>query len=244
MYIYEGCTREEIQAYRELQNEHFDFGTGLIVPENGGEEAYYEMALESSEWDYLLDGFDNYGNRYEDVDYSKDMTRAKRRKKNWNYSLKRRFNCGVIDYDRFFRYVDNSDYLERSEGWFYAIGKLKKDKSLRKSNRELYEIKEKGKKRFIVPRDKKKIDYCNYSLEEYQNNKSYNYWDLYHYHDAEIETKIQLDREQDELIFDYICNTDDNVLILYDGTIRYKEKSEDWVKRNYRGMNAEYYGIY
>lgn len=88
MYIYEGCTTEEIRAYRALQNEPFDFGTGLITNENGGEEAYYEMHLECSEWDYLLSGFEGYGD--EDIEYNKDMTRAIRRKNNWHKAIRKK----------------------------------------------------------------------------------------------------------------------------------------------------------
>ena len=31
MYLYEGCTIQEVQAMRDLQDEPFDFGSGLIT---------------------------------------------------------------------------------------------------------------------------------------------------------------------------------------------------------------------
>lgn len=49
--FYEGCTLEEIKAYRDLDGEPFDFGEGLIYPSNtlGSEDAYYEMDLQAYE---------------------------------------------------------------------------------------------------------------------------------------------------------------------------------------------------
>lgn len=45
--FYEGCTIDEIRAYRELESETFDFGEGKMKMEGwyGSEDAYYEMCL-------------------------------------------------------------------------------------------------------------------------------------------------------------------------------------------------------
>lgn len=45
--FYEGCTLEEIRAFRELEKEVFDFGEGDMKIEGwyGSEDAYYEMCL-------------------------------------------------------------------------------------------------------------------------------------------------------------------------------------------------------
>lgn len=52
---------EEIEAYRSLDGEDFDFGTGLIINEMslGSEDAYYEMDIWALEdvieyWDYPI----------------------------------------------------------------------------------------------------------------------------------------------------------------------------------------------
>lgn len=49
--LYEGCTFQEIKAYRELDGQPFDFGEGLIYPSDtmGSEDTYYEMALQEAE---------------------------------------------------------------------------------------------------------------------------------------------------------------------------------------------------
>lgn len=51
--FYEGCTLQEVKAYRELDGKPFDFGEGLIYPSNamGSEDAYYEMTLQDEEAD-------------------------------------------------------------------------------------------------------------------------------------------------------------------------------------------------
>lgn len=49
--FYEGCTAFEVNAYRELESETFDFGTGEMRMEGllGSEDAYYEMDLQELE---------------------------------------------------------------------------------------------------------------------------------------------------------------------------------------------------
>ena len=51
--FYEGCTIDEIRAFRELEGEAFDFGEGLMDMKNAeSEDAYYEMCLpEESRYD-------------------------------------------------------------------------------------------------------------------------------------------------------------------------------------------------
>jgi len=45
--FYEGCTIDEIRAYRESESEVFDFGEGEMKMDGwyGSEDAYYEMCL-------------------------------------------------------------------------------------------------------------------------------------------------------------------------------------------------------
>ncbi len=47
--FYEECTLEEVLAYRELENEYFDFGEGdmKMTGVYGSEDAYYEMDIEN-----------------------------------------------------------------------------------------------------------------------------------------------------------------------------------------------------
>lgn len=49
--FYEECTFEEILAYRELENEYFDFGEGLMRASDGkdSEDAYYEIRTQWEE---------------------------------------------------------------------------------------------------------------------------------------------------------------------------------------------------
>lgn len=49
--FYEECTFEEILAYRELENEYFDFGEGLMRASDGkySEDAYYEIRIQWEE---------------------------------------------------------------------------------------------------------------------------------------------------------------------------------------------------
>ena len=49
--FYEECTLEEILAYRELENECFDFGKGLMRASDGkySEDTYYKMRIQWEE---------------------------------------------------------------------------------------------------------------------------------------------------------------------------------------------------
>jgi len=172
LYIYEGCTRKEIEIYRELQNEPFDFGTGLIVPDNGGEEAYYEMALEYNEWDYLLSGFDNYRDRYEVVDYSKDMTRAKRRKKNWSKAIYKRKHG--------YMHLHDKPLQSLNKGKNFCSCSLCTPKTNPKGKRYFGSQKIKYKQRNWKHSDRLKIGTCDSKLYDYENR--YNddrYWEWY-----------------------------------------------------------------
>ena len=42
--FYEGCTTEEIRAYRELEGQIFDFGQGKMKMKSS-EDIYYKMCL-------------------------------------------------------------------------------------------------------------------------------------------------------------------------------------------------------
>lgn len=52
--FYEGCTLNEIRAYRKLEYEIFDFGEGEMKIDGwyGSEDAYYEMSLPEECCDY------------------------------------------------------------------------------------------------------------------------------------------------------------------------------------------------
>lgn len=83
--MYDCCTIHEIKAYRNLQtknSDYFGFAFNNIKIPNGGEEAYYEIFINDYESEYLLDGFHNYNS--ECIEYSKDMTRALRRKRKYS----------------------------------------------------------------------------------------------------------------------------------------------------------------
>ncbi len=47
MFFYDGCTLDEIRAFRKLESEVFDFGKGRMRMDGwyGSEDAYYEMCL-------------------------------------------------------------------------------------------------------------------------------------------------------------------------------------------------------
>lgn len=49
--FYEECTIEEVLAYRELENEYFDFGEGLMSPLSSklSEDVYYKMRIQWEE---------------------------------------------------------------------------------------------------------------------------------------------------------------------------------------------------
>lgn len=53
--FYEGCTYKEIEAFRELENETFDFGEGPMKMK-GTESVYYKMDLRTYE-DLELDSY-------------------------------------------------------------------------------------------------------------------------------------------------------------------------------------------
>lgn len=83
--FYEGCTLAEIKAYRELENETFDFGNGPMKMEHtlGSEDAYYEMdiqehedAIETARLEYL----DDLENRDYNVEKPKRINRRNKRK--------------------------------------------------------------------------------------------------------------------------------------------------------------------
>ena len=52
--FYEGCTIEEVKAYRQLENETFNFGEGDMKMSRmyGSEDVYYKMDIQNYE-DYL-----------------------------------------------------------------------------------------------------------------------------------------------------------------------------------------------
>lgn len=74
MSYYEGCTLFEIKAFRDLENESFDFGEGEMKIEGwyGSEDAYYEISIQS-----LI-------SEYEDNQYHKEEMHNKVKKRKIN----------------------------------------------------------------------------------------------------------------------------------------------------------------
>ena len=73
------CLLKEIEAYRELDGEDFDFGTGIINNDMsyGSEDAYYEMAIWELEsiidyWD--CDNPNSKHNKKRDTKYARNRT--------------------------------------------------------------------------------------------------------------------------------------------------------------------------
>lgn len=86
--FYEGCTYEEIEAFRELENEEFDFGEGPMRMEGllGSEDVYYKMALQSFRESKMEKDYEDFINYREDrnineIEYSKrNVNLANKRK--------------------------------------------------------------------------------------------------------------------------------------------------------------------
>lgn len=59
--FYQDCTAFEIKAYRQLENETFDFGTGEMKIEGllGSEDAYYQITLDEMEEQRFLKELSN-----------------------------------------------------------------------------------------------------------------------------------------------------------------------------------------
>lgn len=82
--FYEGCTVDEIRAYRDLESESFDFGEGLMDMRDAkySEDAYYEMCLPEE------CGFDEYDYEY---NYHKDKPKPKFKYKTNRYYEKQKY---------------------------------------------------------------------------------------------------------------------------------------------------------
>lgn len=63
--FYEECTIEEVLAYRELENEYFDFGEGLMSPLSSKlfEDVYYKMRIQWEEDLQLEEEYSHLNNK-------------------------------------------------------------------------------------------------------------------------------------------------------------------------------------
>jgi len=63
--FYEECTIEEVIAYRELENEYFDFGEGLMSPLSSklSEDVYYKMRIQWEEDLQLEEKYSHLNNK-------------------------------------------------------------------------------------------------------------------------------------------------------------------------------------
>lgn len=78
--FYEGCTIDEIIAYRELENETFDFGEGKMKMEGllGSEDAYYEMCIPNESCYINYDKFEfNYNTDQYEYIYHEPKSKKK-----------------------------------------------------------------------------------------------------------------------------------------------------------------------
>lgn len=71
--FYEGCTAEEIEAYRDLESATFDFGEGNMKIEGwyGSEDAYYEMDIQNHYENQLDDYISNNFTSEEDINFNR-----------------------------------------------------------------------------------------------------------------------------------------------------------------------------
>jgi len=106
---YEGCTIDEVRAYKELEGEVFDFGEGKMKMEwwYGSEDAYYEMCLPEKS------GYDVYNCEYS---YHKPKQKQKYKKRLNQYEKK---GIDKIKLDQLSNTVwwavqDNGEYKNRN----------------------------------------------------------------------------------------------------------------------------------
>lgn len=88
--FYEGCTVEEIRAYRELESETFNFGEGDMKIQGwyGSEDAYYEMCLPEE------CGYNSYMEEY----YQSPKVKLKKGKKHkLNYYARKQIGRKKLD---------------------------------------------------------------------------------------------------------------------------------------------------
>ena len=71
--FYEGCTVEEIEAYRDLESATFDFGEGSMKIEGwyGSEDAYYEMDIQNHYENQLNNYTSNNFTSEEDINFNR-----------------------------------------------------------------------------------------------------------------------------------------------------------------------------
>lgn len=73
--FYEGCTIDEIKAFRELESETFDFGEGFMKIEDsfGSEDVYYKLALQEKDIYIDSDNVDDLHNQLSQLhEYNND----------------------------------------------------------------------------------------------------------------------------------------------------------------------------
>ncbi len=241
MYIYEGCTIEEVQAMRDLQDEPFDFGSGLITVDcKESEDFYFRSHLNYFLFDFAEDLYHQewlneltLEMKYDSFFSGKDMTRAKRRKTNWKKAIHKRDNGYKMGKLHREEIVSLSSF---NKGKNHCSCGQCSDKTNVKKPWISWESE--GGVAHEYPTspnwkasDRRSIERCGHSLKEYLDGNSFDFWKEYWMWEARDETDIQLREEDQEILLDYLFNTSDNVNILHDGTVQYLEKYNDWIER-------------
>jgi len=124
--FYEGCTIEEIKAFRALDSKPFDFGEGLIYPSDimGSEDAYYEMDLQEAEEDdlYIKEYLNCLKGQIKERP-NKYLRKRKHKKAQFKkidvYTIKR---CFMSEYDYVYGYSKTYPYIfayTNDKGIFY-----------------------------------------------------------------------------------------------------------------------------
>lgn len=235
MYIYEGCTLAEVQAMRDLQDEPFDFGSGLIIPDcKESEDTYFEMALECgiSDYDLLVNSIfcdqsqEDFMNdiylemEYDDLTSTKDMTRAKRRKNNWKKAIYKRDNG----------YFEDKPLNSFNKGKNFCSCSCCTIKTNSKGKTYFGKTKIPYATRNWKASDQRNIDRCDYGLNEHLNGNSFDFWEEYWMWEAHDETDIQLREDDQDILLDYVFTTKDDI-VFYDGRLEYQENQEEWARR-------------
>ena len=98
MYVYEDLTLDEIETYKKLEHESFNFGVGMIENKTyHKQDEVQEEILKVLIWDDLLSG---YTKREKLNLFKKDKSRAIRRRNNYRVSIKNKTS------DKFKNYKD------------------------------------------------------------------------------------------------------------------------------------------
>jgi hypothetical protein len=125
--MYDECTLEEIEAYRKLESEKFDFGEGEIRIEGiyGSEDAYYELSLQE-----MCDD-NNDDNNYNDIIENKRKihkikTNKYERKLNEKLKLEKLYNEINHNYNYFINIVHTKEGKSYYKRYYLSYNGLTK----------------------------------------------------------------------------------------------------------------------